>query len=79
MISDSYLHKFTKDHCGNRTMRWKRRRWRRSETAADKYNNQLIAAVEEMAEAATAMAVAMVTVRGHYDGGDGDDKGEDDV
>ncbi len=60
-------------------MRWKRQRWRRSETAADKYNNQLIAAVKEMAETATAMAVAMVTVWGHYVGGDGDDYGEDDV
>ncbi len=29
---------------------------------ADTYNNQLIAAVEEMAEAAMAMAAAMVTV-----------------
>ncbi len=30
--------------------------------AADAYNNQLIAAVEEMAEAATAMAASVVTV-----------------
>ena len=30
--------------------------------AADTYNNQLIAAVEEMAEAATAMAAVMATV-----------------
>ena len=30
--------------------------------AADAYNNQLIAAAEEMAEAATAMAATMVTV-----------------
>ena len=40
-------------------MSWKQQWRRRSETAADKYNNQLIEAVEEMAKAAMAMAAAM--------------------
>jgi len=35
--------------------------------AADTYNNQLISAVEEMTEAATAMAAGMATVGGGSD------------
>jgi hypothetical protein len=49
--------------------------------AADTYNNQLISAVEEMPEAATAMAAAMATVGGNSNvanggGGDGDGDGD---
>ena len=48
--------------CTNRTMRRKRRWRQRSTTVVDTYINQPIAATEEMAEAATAMAAAIATV-----------------
>jgi hypothetical protein len=64
--TNAHMHKYT-----NRMMRWKWRRQQRSATAAEIYTNQLIAAAEEMVEAATAMATVMAMVGGGGGGGGG--------